>query len=230
MGTSELRRFTSHIDPDELTYWANSGTVLGLVREGGLLENDHDIDIGIWKEDEPALRSLFGEIEEIYKISSSSIGETTVSYVLKPRDGDADLSVSIRLFWEDGRYAYAVIGQGDRPVVNRYEPPDPRYVVDGLRLKLGYKYKKSTGSVTTPFGRLYHLKTMLIPKRYFTNLRYLEEFGVNVPGETEEFLEFRYGEWKEPDDDWCTYRDDGGIVDIDPLDVPVFPWRCSDKE
>ena len=225
----ELDRFTSHVDHDELTYWANDGTVLGLIREGSLLENDHDIDIGIWKEDEPALLSLFDELEETYEISSSSIKRHTKAYTLEPYDDGR--SVNIKLFWEGDRYAYGVQAEagedGVEWIQNRYQPPDPRYVVDGVRLKLAWKYRyyhTQKGESITPFGKLYRMKTWLIPKRYFTDFRYLEEFGVNVPGHTKDYLKFRYGDWEEPDDDWCTYRDDGGIVDIDPLDVPVFPW------
>ena len=54
----QLRWIVELLDGAGIAYWADSGTLLGLVREGKLLEHDRDIDIGVWEHDIAKLSGL----------------------------------------------------------------------------------------------------------------------------------------------------------------------------
>ena len=44
----QLQEILSSFHQHEINYWLDSGTLLGLMRDGRLLESDRDLDIGIW--------------------------------------------------------------------------------------------------------------------------------------------------------------------------------------
>jgi phosphorylcholine metabolism protein LicD len=44
------------LDKAGIVWWLSDGSVLGCVREGRFLDSDHDIDLGAWSGDLPAMR------------------------------------------------------------------------------------------------------------------------------------------------------------------------------
>jgi len=38
-------------DYQSVPFWLDQGTLLGLVRDGRLIEDDHDLDLGVWEDD-----------------------------------------------------------------------------------------------------------------------------------------------------------------------------------
>ncbi len=69
------------------------------------------------------------------------------------------------------------------------------------------------------FGLIYACVT---PSHYFMNLSTIEFYGMEfrVPAETVEYLAHHYGkDWRIPQKDWDTIRDDGAIaIAIDFID------------
>ncbi len=50
-------------------------------------------------------------------------------------------------------------------------------------------------------------------------------YGLNVLSFPEDYLEFRYGEWRTPVSDWVTLRDDGGIRKCTPDEINTLLER-----
>ena len=54
----QLQEILSSFHQHEINYWLDSGTLLGLMRDGRLLESDRDLDIGIWDTELSKLQAL----------------------------------------------------------------------------------------------------------------------------------------------------------------------------
>ena len=52
----QLQEILSSFHQHEINYWLDSGTLLGLMRDGRLLESDRDLDIGIWDTERASCR------------------------------------------------------------------------------------------------------------------------------------------------------------------------------
>ena len=50
-GFETLKLITQGLNQQQVKYWVDCGTLLGLIREGGLLKHDMDIDLGILASD-----------------------------------------------------------------------------------------------------------------------------------------------------------------------------------
>jgi hypothetical protein len=66
---------------------------------------------------------------------------------------------------------------------------------------------------------LYHNKTWIHPQRYFTEIIELKN-GISVPKKWDEYLTYRYGNWRMPDEEFSTHSDDGGVDDRPPHEIP----------
>jgi hypothetical protein len=56
----------------QVDYWADYGTLLGIEREGDVILNDRDVDIGIWKKDqERAWRALQSLKQKGYQVENT---------------------------------------------------------------------------------------------------------------------------------------------------------------
>lgn len=74
----QLRRLTDRFESHGITHWVESGTLLTLVRSGGLTEYDDDIDVAMWATDLDAMPSLISQIEEDgYQVQRHSYAEHT---------------------------------------------------------------------------------------------------------------------------------------------------------
>jgi hypothetical protein len=47
----------------QIRFWLRDGTALGVLRDGGIISHDDDVDIGVWSEDLPALEQALSELE-----------------------------------------------------------------------------------------------------------------------------------------------------------------------
>jgi hypothetical protein len=50
--TKNLKSFKSVLDRYGIFFWLGEGTALGAIREGQIIENDGDVDVGIYEDDE----------------------------------------------------------------------------------------------------------------------------------------------------------------------------------
>ena len=60
-----LKKTIPIFDKHNINYWAIGGTLLGSIREGGIIEHDDDIDIGILKKDYQRINDIKGDFEKV---------------------------------------------------------------------------------------------------------------------------------------------------------------------
>jgi phosphorylcholine metabolism protein LicD len=169
----ELLKYLAVVFDDAgLHYWLDFGSLLGMVRNGHLMAWDHDVEIGIFREDLSKLAALRKKIEKPgYKLFMDNRSPNVPCKKIKSHwkwpqirlPGSSELDVEVMVY---GTY-----------------PPsrDSKCV----RL-LGYPL---------------HHKSLIAPRELFTNLDSVEFEGVNIaiPSQVESYLQLRYGPtWKVP--------------------------------
>ena len=60
-----------------ITYWADSGTALGALRNGGIIPTDDDLDVAIFEKDEPR---LLGDVKAALNKRGFTIADFGISY------------------------------------------------------------------------------------------------------------------------------------------------------
>jgi phosphorylcholine metabolism protein LicD len=206
----------------QINYWVDSGTLLGIMRDGNLIEGDKDIDISIWVKEEKKLKKILPLLENKgYLISISSYNSCNFKYKFIPmKDNKKLLIIDVSLF--DTYLQYAWCPQ----VVNfraYYKLPVK------LRKYISYaylKYKKSKRNdknikiqkISYPhFFR--NLETWWIPLSYFKKITCLDKLKIHIPEDWENYLEFRYGNWGIPNKDWVFINDDKGLIHKNPSEL-----------
>lgn len=230
----QIRWITGLLDAHRIPYWIDSGTLLGLMREGDLLKPNEDIDIGVWSRYEPRIRSILPLIREAgLAIRAMSYKHLIYSYKFLPKfiDSRSRLGaiVEVNLYRIHGDYAWC-------PEIFQINPNAPgsvRYHLDHLirnRLLLGVLVGDflptrfiSWWATTDVSSLLWHtfldVGTWWIPRFYLDNTVLIRDFGVLVPRDWQSYLEFRYGDWKTRVEEWQYWRDDGGFRRMSPHEI-----------
>lgn len=94
-----MKDFHKSCEENNILYWADSGTLLGAVREKGMIPHDDDIDICLYEEDLIRLLKIY-ENDPIYHIVPNNI-EKGIINKLKRRDIDC---IFIDLFIVENMY------------------------------------------------------------------------------------------------------------------------------
>lgn len=63
-AVENLREIKDILDKNGVEFWLDSGTLLGAVRDGKIIEWDTDIDLGTWYTNVTQLTSIFPEFKK----------------------------------------------------------------------------------------------------------------------------------------------------------------------
>jgi len=174
-----------------MDFWLDSGTLLGIYRDGKLLPNDHDIDLFMWHPGK----------DIIMKMKDTFWNNGFVAYYDKQERG----------------YCFSAIKKGCEMTFGLLKPENDYaylhfFVPKGLKGRIANKFMKTLGVQTNLFTEPVTFK---IPLHYFESLKEIDFMGKKflIPYETEKYLKFRYGKgWLVPDKDYIWYRDDGALL------------------
>ena len=224
----------------EIPYWVDSGTLLGIMRDGKILEHDKDIDICLWTRDEPKLIKALDEFRDLgYIVASDSYKGTSYKYSLYPKRSLVDriarkrpslLQVQINLFNEDQTHAWCyasrVLGKyyvhGSSSSSRQFSLTTREKLLSLAKkvlLKIKYYNYRFFGNVeatTFPWAYVYQPGTWWIPKSYFLDTIFVKEHKCYVPKEWDKYLSLRYGNWQEPTESWYCWRDDKSLKRCSP--------------
>lgn len=167
-----------------ITHSLDGGTALGVVREGRLLPWDSDVDLALDAEDLPKLRRVAWRM--FFK-----------GYRVRFRRATADIGP---------------FKKGDVRLVKIWRR---RFgFIKGFALVDLFLRKTDGDKAYWLLGRN-RLVLNSMPKKFHTDLTPIEFNGrqYNVPADTDEFLTFRYGDWKTPVKEWNAFDNDGAIVE-----------------
>jgi hypothetical protein len=209
-------------------YRIDSGTLLGVVRDGRLLPNDEDVDIAVLADgDRDAAETILplARRRSNHTITLQTFRGRITKIKLLPRTKSHDtLKIDINLFRRVGA-VYCQPAHG-RVLTLR----DARNWMPGsfFRAARWALFKRLVLPVTKTLPldaslveSAFELKTWIVPHRYWERKKRIDFFGAPAwaPEEVEEYLTFRYGDWKTPVPDWDFWVDDGGLADFDPGEI-----------
>lgn len=220
MLDKQLIWVTTLLQDSGIHYWLDSGTLLGICRGGALIEGDNDIDLSVWEEDEPALRALLPEIRAAgYRILPTSYQGVTYKFKCYPRAEGHTRTLDFLIYRKDSDFAWAP-QRRTRP--NPYERPGPRhYAYKALRRLHDWYYREHARErrlESWPVSKLWEVRTWWIPAAMFESRSTLEigSARLEIPRDWEDYLAFRYGDWKTPNRGWSYWADDGGLAHLHP--------------
>lgn len=217
-----LKRVKDVFDKVGVTFWLDSGALLGAVRNGKLIGWDMDVDLGAWYDSINKIISAF----PMFKESGFQVSlRRRYGFVVFTK-GDMDIDVS--LFRRTSNYAWKLSRANSNIEtllsgciyalgVDTYWNPEGRRFIRKSARALGalpLKLRRFMTDVTwVIMDRCNCIIPWVIPKYYFEKLSTIQFYGIkfSIPSNAEKYLEYRYGcNWKTPNKNWRV-RDDGAI-------------------
>jgi len=217
-----LKEIKQTLDDADITFWLDVGTLLGAVRDKKFIEHDNDIDIGFWFIDtgrvEKELKKLDGYIYEYRKGNLVGVmkGDIEVEFiVLNPNIVGEHVYECIMPIHFVGRFLDQLLWMirlNSSQVKKSYGGVLPVSLMDAfVKIFSILPYREVLEKVV---NTIYHkidsvIIESAVPVRYFRTLKTLEFYGMDfkIPEQTEEYLAFRYGDWRTPSRDYV-----GGAV------------------
>ncbi len=212
------------LDKVGITYWLDSGTLLGAVRDGKIIEWDVDVDLGTWYSNINKIISAFPLFKErgFHVIIRRRYGFMTIA---------KDCNVDVDLFRRTDYHAWRFFRAYTKKIENllgwwmtvlenleTYTRPEGKKLarkselfLAPLPLKLRHLMTDVTWFI---IDRCDCIIPWTIPKHFFEKLSTIQFYGMkfNIPSKVDNYLEYRYGSgWETPNKNWNTIKDDGAV-------------------
>ena len=183
-----LKKVVALLEKHDVHFWMYGGALLGYVRDNDLIPWDKDIDLFVWKDEYPNLLFLKNDFRKAgfkYFVRENHI---------KLAWGDKNISI---MYYElQGDYAIR------EKLVTKNKIGNMIYfgllvkTVD-FDMKLFYRFFRWLLLRI----RCCYLARQVVPSHFYLNLKEIDFFGIRlkVPVDTEEYLEYTFGEnWRTP--------------------------------
>ena len=214
----DLHRISEVLRNAGITFWLDSGTLLGMVRDGQLLRGDPDIDLSVWDTDVPVLLGLAETFRSGgYRCRVESYFGQVFNVTLVPRLGSGRRRIDVCVYRRSEGHAWAPAllprtrkGRRDTGRLRLLAPWDMLLHALWARFARGLMVER------WPWRGFFRLKTWWIPLEFLDAIEEHEGSGLPVPQGSAEYLAYRYGRWQSPVDDWSYWDDDGGLAPADP--------------
>jgi hypothetical protein len=200
----ELEFVTNLLNQNNINYWLDSGTLLGLYREGKVLEHDKDIDISVWDTEEEKIIQISKYLLKHYTLRVLNYGGYNFKYKFTPKGKSRVLKIDFNLFIQKKDYALC-----PQPIVKNNIILKIIWRLYNLR----YQKLKKVKFDSPFFKLLFKMYTWKVPAKFFIDTTKKGNFV--FPSETENYLEFRYGNWRIPQKNWSFINDDKGLSKLD---------------
>jgi len=223
-----LKQIKKIFDKHKIDFWLDFGTLLGAIRDKQIIPWDKDIDLGMWREDLQKLLSFEDDFRkegieihvnntEISFRKDKYIGgaftyhrneNNAINYhICYPglylrKNNEIVISKIGRLLTILVLYSYWLFTEEDLTCANL-----PQFKIKELFIPLKNPVRKLIYHISTKiFGFKY--RTDVIPTEDFENLKSIKFYDMNVkiPNNVEDYLVYRYGDWKTPDRDFVVNR------------------------
>ncbi|MDB2318932.1 hypothetical protein N9V39_00895 [Gammaproteobacteria bacterium] len=204
----------------DIKYCIDSGTLLGIIREGALLANDLDIDISIHDTQLSKVHMLKSELR-IRGYKSRILSFHGQIYKIKFSNSQEKRFIDINIFSKSMDNIYYVCPQPS-PILNNenflffYTRKIIR-IIFGIIKNIGSEF--DLNYFPWKLGTIHD--TWVIPNDYFDNFQHLID-NIYVPNNYESYLKFRYGEWKTPKKNWNFRTDDMALAQYPPTKYRLY--------
>lgn len=200
----ELEYITNLLNQNNINYWFDSGTLLGIFREGKVLDHDIDIDISIWNTEEDKIIQISKYLLDNYTLRVLNYCGYNFKYKFTPKDKSRLLIIDFNIFIQKGENALCPQPIGKKNLTSRFFWRLFKTQFEKLE-------KVNFDSLFLKF--LFKMYTWKVPVKFFTDTTKKGKFV--FPSETENYLEFRYGNWRIPQKNWSFVNDDKGLSKLD---------------
>lgn len=220
---SSLEQITAILKQHNLESFLDTGTLLGAVRDQEFIPWDNDIDISLL-DINFTQKQLLTVVEAIYQAGYNVNYHQDAIYIYK----DPDIAIGIMLYRHSDK---SYINQfGKIEISSRFLYLLKKIKSGQLIYCRGYSSSYRLKAFMLNFSSLISLlpngflnksviseqtKEINIPEHFFQKLEELRFYGIkfNVPAQTEQYLEHRYGsDWKTPISDYDYMTDDQSLV------------------
>jgi len=210
-----LRKIAAVLEDLEITYWADSGTLLGLHRDGCFIPNDKDIDLSILASDKSyddliaSLRNLnLGRI--LIKKYGCRIHKIKVIRGLNQRTIDISL---FRMHKEKLNMPVLRLNK----IKEAFNASNYRTAFQLILAKLFLECQKFISGEIDYSNNLYKdlLRTEELweyPENLVIPVDTANRHGISFPKNVEKYLEYRYGSWMIPIAKWTSERSDKAFL------------------
>jgi hypothetical protein len=210
----QLQWITGILDENGVKYWIDGGTLLGIIRDGELIEGDGDIDISVFPSEIKKLEKFEKVIKESgYSLRILKYGDKIFKVKYTPHDNSLrklDFSV------------FRTISNGSVWCPQPHLKTSKSILAKLVIILLNYVWIKFMTVVSVdafPWKYMNTQLTWLTPGIFINQTIIHEKFNIPVPEGYKDYLRYRYGNWEKPADSWSFLRDDGGLFHRDPQQV-----------
>lgn len=179
-----------------------------------LIDGDKDIDVSVFKYNK---KNIIGIIEMLmginYRVRSTAYNGFIFKYKLSRKNTERIIDFNIFRISKNNDYFYC-----PQPVKKH-----DIYIVERLKqvLRIFIAFYVNARSINVDYSNsflkyFYDCSTWLIPIKYFNHLSKLNGM-LSCPYDLDEYLSFRYGNWKEKINNWNFKIHDGGFIDESPM-------------
>jgi len=209
-----------------LNYWLDSGSLLGLIRNGILIDYDNDIDISIFSTEESKMRNISSRIiREGYRYYVLKYYGLAFKWKFIPKSSSKLRTIDINLMKTNESYFWCP--QPGPITHNRLSV----YVKKAAILcanaaSIFFSHQKSMEEFPWSY---YPLGTWWIPVNLVQPIIEFGNPGIHIPKNYEKYLEYRYGNWKVPNKHWSFWNDDGGLNKARPEELVDLPIKRRKK-
>lgn len=180
-----LERATTFLEKYNIPYWLEGGTLLGIIRENRLLPWDNDLDISIRSEDFDRLRRILPKF--YYR-----------GMIAKVREHKID----------DPPFQ-----KGEVRLIKVYAT---KYLFFKTPLVLDIFVKKKLDDQYYWVVGVKRRAKKAVPARFYDELTTVQfnNKTYSIPKLTDEYLTYRYGDWRTPVKTWNYIKDDQSTVSV----------------
>lgn len=219
---SQLVWLVNSLSECGINYWLDSGSLLGLVREGKLLEHDGDIDVGLLSGQEKRMGEFLSNAkDEGYRCRRNLYKGEVFKFKLESREETAVRIIDINVFKAEDNHLWC-------PQEKAVKSLERRKLLLVPLIKCVERFLKSRDYEKFPLS-LRGMYTWWIPSDLVLPTQKYEDIGISVPSQLAAYLEFRYGNWQIPNKNWSFWNDDGGLNKARPEELVDLPTKRRSK-
>jgi phosphorylcholine metabolism protein LicD len=184
----------------EIQYYLDFGTLIGAIRDNGLIPWDDDIDISLLhEEDYEKMPQVLKEIRKKHNLRTYLF---TFQQSLKKRKEQGKKTYVNKIsFTKDTNYQIAKIRTNRFWIFGR----------GNSNMDIFFKYTHENASCWLAYG-----KENRIPLEYSINeLIEIDFYGLKctIPKDYDRYLTYKYGDWRTPKEHWTHANDDYSIIE-----------------
>jgi|TARA_B110000211_G_C13952817_1_gene496981 phosphorylcholine metabolism protein LicD len=207
----QLLEVTEILNKNNIFYWIDSGTLLGIVREGKLLSGDLDIDISIPSTEKEKVLGLLPDFQSIGYFFKESWTYKLTDYIFKLESESKNRFIDFQIYYENKEnniwYSPQFVNRKSNNIISKVIR---KIIHDYI---IGRSKNKNTGKY--PFA--YDHITWVESKELIGIPKYMENTEIKAPENIIGILKLHYGStWKVPNRNWNFIRDDGAFIRKNP--------------